>query len=347
MQTNCRAASRRRRRLYAALTCRLGQRTGRYWIAGDVQGTRGKSLFVKLFGDGAGRWTDAATGEHGDLLDLIGLNKGFSDFRETLQEARFFMREPERVRSLRSKPLVCEPQRDTLAAAEKLHRFSRPVTGTLAETYLRSRAITAKFYWPSLRFHPACYYRPDDGRARQSWPALLGIVSDLDGNLTGLQRTWLARDGSGKAPLPIQGAPWVICSATRCASASRRTSWPPAKASRPCSRFCRSFRPCPWPQASRRASRRHPVPARSSPSLCPARQRCRGRFCGRPARRRCRDASIECRVLKPAAKDLNADLRAGPVHAVKARMLAQMEPKTVPVSALKRSRRFSRNLRAA
>jgi hypothetical protein len=29
---------------------------------------------------------DAATGEHGDLLDLIGLNKGSSDFRETLEE---------------------------------------------------------------------------------------------------------------------------------------------------------------------------------------------------------------------------------------------------------------------
>jgi hypothetical protein len=43
----------------------LGRRTGRYWIAGDAQGTKGKSLFVKLLGDGAGHWTDAATGEHG------------------------------------------------------------------------------------------------------------------------------------------------------------------------------------------------------------------------------------------------------------------------------------------
>ena len=41
---------------------------------------------------------------------------------------------------------------------------------------------------------------------------------------------------------------------------------------------------------------------------------------------RCREAGIDCRVLKPAAKDLNVDLRDGPVHAVKARMLAQMEP---------------------
>ena len=41
---------------------------------------------------------------------------------------------------------------------------------------------------------------------------------------------------------------------------------------------------------------------------------------------RCREAGIDCRVLKPAAKDLNIDLRDEPVHAVKGRMLAQMEP---------------------
>ena len=35
-----------------------GRRNGRYWIAGDAQGTHGKSLFVKLSGDGAGRCVD-------------------------------------------------------------------------------------------------------------------------------------------------------------------------------------------------------------------------------------------------------------------------------------------------
>jgi len=51
-----------------------GRRSGRYWIAGDVQNTPGRSLYVRLsgpdYGPGAaGKWTDAATGEHGDLLD--------------------------------------------------------------------------------------------------------------------------------------------------------------------------------------------------------------------------------------------------------------------------------------
>src|SRR4051794_11105614 len=51
-----------------------GRRVGRYWIVGDVRNTPGRSMFVRLtgfeFGKGAGgKWTDAATGEHGDLLD--------------------------------------------------------------------------------------------------------------------------------------------------------------------------------------------------------------------------------------------------------------------------------------
>ena len=51
-----------------------GRREGRWWTVGDVANTPGRSLFVRLYGPdtgrgAAGKWTDAATGEHGDLLD--------------------------------------------------------------------------------------------------------------------------------------------------------------------------------------------------------------------------------------------------------------------------------------
>jgi hypothetical protein len=50
-----------------------GRRRGRYWVVGDVANTPGRSLFVRLTGPdsgkgAAGKWTDAATGQHGDLL---------------------------------------------------------------------------------------------------------------------------------------------------------------------------------------------------------------------------------------------------------------------------------------
>jgi hypothetical protein len=53
-----------------------GHREGRYWLVGDVKNTPGRSMFVRLKGPetgkgAAGKWTDAATGGHGDLLDVI------------------------------------------------------------------------------------------------------------------------------------------------------------------------------------------------------------------------------------------------------------------------------------
>src|SRR3546814_8207373 len=51
-----------------------GRREGRYWIVGDVRNAAGRSMYVRLKDSPkgpAGKWTDAATGEHGDLLDVI------------------------------------------------------------------------------------------------------------------------------------------------------------------------------------------------------------------------------------------------------------------------------------
>src|ERR1700757_1376720 len=76
-----------------------GRRSGRDWIVGDVQNTPGRSLYVRLqgpdYGPGAaGKWTDAATGEHGDLLDLIALNRDLPRLGEVLDEARAFLALP-------------------------------------------------------------------------------------------------------------------------------------------------------------------------------------------------------------------------------------------------------------
>ena len=49
--------------LQAEAVCRRylphGRRQGRYWVAGDLDGARGRSLFVRLRGPGVpGKWTD-------------------------------------------------------------------------------------------------------------------------------------------------------------------------------------------------------------------------------------------------------------------------------------------------
>jgi hypothetical protein len=60
-----------------------GRRQGRYWTVGDVRNAPGRSMFVRLSGPdsgpgAAGHWTDAASADHGDLLDVIRESCGLS-----------------------------------------------------------------------------------------------------------------------------------------------------------------------------------------------------------------------------------------------------------------------------
>jgi len=177
-----------------------GRREGAYWTVGDVFNTPGRSLYVRLrssdFGPGAaGHWTDSATGDHGDLLDLIARNRGLDRLGEALEEARSFLCLPRPW-----SPSGPVPSGSS-EAARRLFRLGRPIFGTPAEAYLRARGITASLNWPCLRFHPAVWHRAHPGAPRQSWPALLAAVTDGSGAVTGLQRTWLDRRRPAKAPL--------------------------------------------------------------------------------------------------------------------------------------------------
>ena len=183
-----------------------GYREGRYWLVGDVRNTPGRSMFVRLKGadsgrGAAGKWTDAATGEHGDLLDVIRESCGLIDFKDVAEEARTFLSlphpepDPDHQRRPASAP-AGSPE-----AARRLFAMSRPITGTVVESYLRKRGITALHGTGSLRFHPRCYYRPDEHSPTETWPAMIASVTDLDGRITGVHRTWLSPKGSGKAPI--------------------------------------------------------------------------------------------------------------------------------------------------
>ena len=73
-----------------------GRRSGGYWLVGDVHNTPGRSLYVRLTGPTSGdrargKWTDAATFEYGDLLDLIAAARGLDGIGEALNEARRFL----------------------------------------------------------------------------------------------------------------------------------------------------------------------------------------------------------------------------------------------------------------
>jgi hypothetical protein len=204
----------RRLAFHAEAVCRRylsqGRREGRYWLVGDARNTPGRSLYVRLAAspDGrgaAGKWTDAATGEHGDLLDIIALSGGHDQLRDTLDEARRFLSMP------LPEPSVDLPRhrRDkvptgTSEAARRLFAASKPIAGTTVEAYLRKRGLADLRSYDVLRFHQRCYYRLSEDDAvgtRTAWPAMIAVVTDGDGTLTGVHRTWLDPATQDKAPV--------------------------------------------------------------------------------------------------------------------------------------------------
>ncbi|MGY6709025.1 MAG: DUF7146 domain-containing protein [Rhizobiaceae bacterium] len=179
-----------------------GRRSGNYWLVGDVQNTAGRSLFVRLNGPtsgrgAAGRWTDAATGQHGDLLDLIALNQSLNRFPDLAREARRFLALPDMPAV--SKRSCIEPDR-ACSLIERLLAETVPLPGTPAETWLHSRGIDTIDRLDALRFHPACRTRVD-GRM-ETWPAMIAAVTDSEARMTGLMRTFLKPDGAAMAPIP-------------------------------------------------------------------------------------------------------------------------------------------------
>ncbi len=187
-----------------------GRRKGHYWLVGDVRNTPGRSMFVRLkdFPKGpAGKWTDAATAEHGDLLDVIRESCGLIDFRDVATEAQSFLALPRSVpEPMPAIRTIASAPTGSADAARRLVAITQPISGTIVEAYLRNRGITALHGTGSLRFHPRCYYRPDLHAPTEIWPAMIAAVTDPDGRLAGAHRTWLDPDGFnpirlGKAPI--------------------------------------------------------------------------------------------------------------------------------------------------
>jgi hypothetical protein len=183
-----------------------GRRVGNYWQVGDVRNTSGRSMFVRLKGVDAGgrpagKWTDAATGEHGDLLDVIRESCGLVDFHDVTEEARRFLSLPRSAPELDGRPLWSPTPTGLPDSARRLFAMSRSIAGTVVESYLRRRGITELHGIDSLRFHPRCYYRPDADAPTEIWPAMIAAVTDLQGHITGAHRTWLDPSGRDKAPV--------------------------------------------------------------------------------------------------------------------------------------------------
>ena len=156
--------------------------------------TRGKGA--------AGKWTDAATGEHGDLLDLIALNRGLDRLRDALDEARRFLSLPRLAPKPDCRHYPAAAPSGSPGSARRLFAMSQPIAGTLAEAYLRGRDITTLHAADSLRFHPRCYYRPRCWKTARAYnrPKVPSTASATRGRMSGKRQPMAAFFGLGQRP---------------------------------------------------------------------------------------------------------------------------------------------------
>jgi hypothetical protein len=174
-----------------------GVRAGNFWIAGDVMRTARAVPFMSIsLGHAVGKWMDAATGEYGDLLDLVRETCGLVDFRDIANEARHFPQSASGSiygsRHTSKWPATGQQTVRTTERASRLFAISQPLYGTSADLYLRRRGILRASTHAALRFHPSCYYRDFVTGGMSAYPALIAAVTDGIGTVTG-DSSYLAR----------------------------------------------------------------------------------------------------------------------------------------------------------
>jgi hypothetical protein len=177
-----------------------GRRVGNYWQMGDVSGTSGRSLTIRLRGHSgkrAGKWTDHQSGQFGDLLDLLQHRLEPIPYPDLLREAADYLGKRSRVIApdlSAHEPAVASNRQSK--AGRRLFSYGRPIHSTCAEAYLRGRAIAR--FGPALAYHPNVYLRAEDGR-RLEFPALLAAITDNAGKITGCSRIFLDPQKGGLA----------------------------------------------------------------------------------------------------------------------------------------------------
>ena len=176
-----------------------GRREGAEWRCGNVHGEPGQSLGVHLTGAKAGIWSDFASGECGDLLDLIqaclGLDKG-----EAVQWAKNYLgigdgSRPPLPPPPRARPAETPRQENpNLPFALDIWNKSQPAAGTPVEAYLRNRGIGIPVP-ASIRYNPAVLYTPSN----LYLPCMVAAIQAPDRSITAIHRTFIRGDGQDKA----------------------------------------------------------------------------------------------------------------------------------------------------
>ena len=189
-----------------------GKQHGHEWQVGGIDGQPGTSMSVNL-GHRAGVWSDFATGEGGDVLDLVAAVLFAKDKGQAIRWARSWLgldgRDPGRLavtRRAAARPKAEDEQseQERRDSAARMFRGAKSFTeawGGFAKTpaadYLHGRGISFQQLGrvPGvLAFSRECWC----GEVRAKLPAMVAAVQ-VRNQIVGVHRTYLEITGPGAA----------------------------------------------------------------------------------------------------------------------------------------------------
>lgn len=162
------------------------RRSGGEWI-GLCPFHRERTASFTIF-DNDSRFHCFGCGASGDVIDFLSLADNLA-----LHEAAERLTGGQRNSWPLRKPT--DPKPDRSKEAQSIWNNALPAAGTLAETYLRARGISIPLP-PAIRFQRLPY------GGSEALPCLIAAIQSHCGEVIGIQRIWLAPDGSAKADLP-------------------------------------------------------------------------------------------------------------------------------------------------
>jgi DNA primase len=148
---------------------------------------RSPSLYIYK---GGRQWYCFGCGAGGDVLDFV-QRLHQVDFRRAAS-----MLAAADMPAVQVEPIVGssdDTKEQRIADARDIWRAAMPALGTPVETYLKSRGLDLRIP-ETIRYAPLAY-----GERGPVHPCLVAAIAGPDNRLCGIQRTYLAADGLGKA----------------------------------------------------------------------------------------------------------------------------------------------------
>lgn len=154
-------------------------------------------LRVSLTGEYRGFYRNFASGERGNMVNMLMDSKGIS-YAEAVSLGASMLSDPESYKlevNTNHDVLKSMLPKEQARLVEFAHNYSvnsENIKGTLAERYVESLGSSASdLNSESLRFHPAVY----SSETKSTYPALIGRLEDEKGALKGIEITYLNNDG--------------------------------------------------------------------------------------------------------------------------------------------------------